>query len=270
MPWKQLLITLFLVYLAFNAILFVMQRRLLYLPTRGGISEQAAAGLGLRHWPSIQDYRGYTALVEQPALRGTVVVFQGNAGSAYHRSFYLPALSRLNLRVVLVEYPGYGGRPGRPSENTLVADALSTIELAHQMYGEPLYLWGESLGGGVAAAAIAQTEVPIAGLALLTPWDSLPAVAQTHYSFLPARWLVLDRYNTIENLMDFEGPIAVILAGRDEVIPVHHGLNLYDSLPGNKQIWLFEDAGHNTVPIRADLDWWREVAAFLDPASGGS
>jgi pimeloyl-ACP methyl ester carboxylesterase len=266
MPWKQLLLTLLLVYLAFSAFLFVMQRRLLYQPFGGGISPQRAAELGLRHWPSVEDFRGFVPFDEQPAPRGTVVVFHGNAGAAFHRGFYFPALSRHHLRVVLAEYPGYGGRPGRPSESTLVADALETIALAQRMYGEPLYLWGESLGAGVAAGAIAQTDVPIAGLVLFTPWDSLPAVAQTHYPYLPVRWLVLDRYQTVDNLDAFAGRIAVILAGMDEVIPVKHGQNLYDSLPGNKQLWLFEGARHNSMPIEADQDWWGQVVGFLDPA----
>ncbi len=268
MPWKQLLFSLLLVYLALSVILFVMQRRLLYLPFGGGISVQTATEIGLRHWHSKEEYRGFVSIDDPPAPRGTVLVFHGNGGAAYHRDFYLPALSRQNLRVILAEYPGYGGRSERPSEKTLVADALATITLAHQMYGEPLYLWGESLGSGVAAGAIAQTEITIAGLVLLTPWDSLPAVAQTHYPFLPARWLVLDRYNTINNLKSFTGQIAVILAGKDEVIPVQHGLKLYDSLSGHKQIWLFEDATHNTIPIGAELDWWREVVVYLDPAVG--
>ena len=146
MPWKQLFITLLLVYLAFCAFLFVMQRRLLYLPSGGGISEQAAAGLGLRHWPSPKDYRGIAPLAELPAPRGTVLVFHGNAGAAYHRGFYIPALARHNLRVILAEYPGYGGRSGRPSEKTLVADALATITLAHQMYGEPVVPVGGVIG----------------------------------------------------------------------------------------------------------------------------
>ncbi len=268
MPWKQLVLTLLLVYLAFSAFLFVMQRRLLYQPFGGSISDQTAAARGLRHWPSIGDFRGFAPLQAMPAARGTVVIFHGNAGAAYHRDFYLPALSGLDLRVVLAEYPGYGGRRGRPSESVLVADALETIARAHQMYGEPLYLWGESLGVGVAAAASAQTDVPIAGLVLFTPWDSLPAVAQTHYPYLPARWLVLDRYNSVDNLADFEGKIAVVLAGKDEVIPVQHGLNLYDTLAGDKQLWLFEGATHNRMPIEADRDWWDEVFSFLNPANG--
>jgi pimeloyl-ACP methyl ester carboxylesterase len=55
----------------------------------------------------------------------------------------------------------------------------------------------------------------------------------------------------------------VILAGRDEVIPPPHGQRLYGSIEANKRVWVFEGAGHNTMPVASDLPWWSEVVAFL-------
>jgi len=88
-------------------------------------------------------------------------------------------------------------------------------------------------------------------------------LAQTHYWYLPARWLVLDKYNNIENLQGFEGNIAVILAEDDEVVPVQHGKKLYDSITAKKKLWLFEGVRHNEVLVEADLHWWKEVIAFI-------
>ena len=194
---------------------------------------------------------------------GTIIVFHGNAGAAYHRGFYIDALSLHNLRVILAEYPGYGGRTGQPSEDVLVTDALKTIRLAYQEFGEPPYLWGESLGCGIVSSAVSKIDIPIKGVVLFLTWDSLPDLAQTHYWYLPARWLVLDQYNNIDNLKGFEGNIAVILAEDDEVVPVEHGLNLYESLTAKKKLWLFDDTRHNEVPIAAELRWWKEVITFL-------
>ena len=98
---------------------------------------------------------------------------------------------------------------------------------------------------------------------MFTPWDTLPNLAQTHYWYLPARWLVLDKYNNIENLQGYEGNIAVILAENDEVVPVQHGKKLYDSITANKKLWLFEDTKHNEMPIAAELHWWKEVVEFI-------
>ena len=245
------------------SIVFIFQRKLLYLPNKIQLPEERAIDEGLLYWPSIENFQGFISQGEPGDAKGTVIVFHGNAGAAYHRSFYAKALSIQHLRVILAEYPGYGGRDGQPSEDLLVKDALETIRLAYQEYGEPLFVWGESLGGGVVSGAVSKTNIPIKGVVMFTPWDSLPNLAQTHYWYLPARWLVLDKYNNIDNLQGFEGNIAVILAENDEVIPVQHGKKLYESITANKKLWLFEDVRHNEVPVAAELHWWKEVIAFV-------
>jgi pimeloyl-ACP methyl ester carboxylesterase len=262
MIWKFFLYAL-AAYLVICLIAFAFQRKMLYFPLKNKISEWHALELGLRYWPAYEDYRGFTSLAEPADPKGTVIVFHGNAGSAVHRDYYLRALSKRSLRVILAEYPGYGGRIGNPSETILVADALETIRLAHQEFGEPLYLWGESLGCGVVSGAVAKTTIPIQGLILFLAYDSIAEVAQTHYGYLPARWFLLDRYDNVANLQGYDGKIAVILAGNDEVIPVRHGQKLYNSLTADKKLWVFEDATHNVMPIGADLPWWEEVIVFV-------
>jgi pimeloyl-ACP methyl ester carboxylesterase len=262
MLWKPLLLVV-IGYLTLCVVVFIFQRRLLYIPSSIQLSEQQASFVGLRYWPSFDNFQGFISHGESEYINGTVIVFHGNAGAAYHRGLYIKALSLQNMRVILTEYPGYGGRPGSPSEDTLVQDALETIELAYQMYGEPIYLWGESLGGGVVSSSVGKTEIPIKGLVMFTPWDTLPNLAQSHYWYFPTRWLVLDRYNSIDNLQEFEGKIAVILAGNDEVVPVQHGQRLYDSITANKKLWLFEGASHNEMPIGAEMIWWVEVIDFI-------
>ncbi len=80
---------------------------------------------------------------------------------------------------MLAEYPGYGGRKGNPSEEVFVADASKTIQLIHHQYGNPLYVWGESLGSGVVAAAVSDSLLFVAGIMLITRWNSLPNLAQS-------------------------------------------------------------------------------------------
>ncbi len=262
MIWKILLYAL-TGYVMLCSIVFMIQRKMLYLPNEIQLAEERVINEGLLYWPSFENFQGFISNREQGDTKGTIIIFHGNAGAAYQRSFYVNALSIQNLRVVLAEYPGYGGRAGKPSEDVLVKDALETIRLAHQEYGEPLFVWGESLGGGVVSSAVSKTDVPIKGVVLFLPWDSLPNLAQTHYWYLPARWLILDRYNNIENLQAYEGNIAVVLAENDEIIPVRHGKRLYDSITANKKLWLFEDARHNEMPVAAELHWWKEVIEFI-------
>jgi hypothetical protein len=73
----------------------------------------------------------------------------------------------------------------------------------------------------------------------------------------------LDKYDNIRNLEGYEGPVAVLLAGEDEVVPVKHGLNLYESLTTKRKLWVFEGYRHNEVPIGPHLDWWGEVMEFV-------
>jgi len=262
MIWKILFFAL-AGYVALCSTVFLLQRKLLYLPFGNQLSEQRAFNQGLLYWPSFESFQGFISQEEPVDTKGTIIVFHGNAGTAYQRSFYTKALAIQKMRVILAEYPGYGGREGQPSEAALVKDALETIRLAYQAYGGPLFLWGESLGSGVVSSAVSKTDIPIKGVVLFLTWDSLPDLSQTHYWYLPARRLVLDKYNNIENLQGFDGNIAVILAENDEVIPVQHGIKLYNSIAAKKKLWLFDDVRHNEIPVGAELHWWREVIAFI-------
>ena len=252
-----------MIYLVVCAALFLGQRHMLYFPDATNLSPDQAGKLGLRHWPSPERFHGFIAAREPPDVRGTIVIFHGNAMAAFHRLFYLDALGRQHFRVLLAEYPGYGGRGGKPTEEALVQDALEVLQMAHAQFGAPLYVWGESLGCGVAAGAVGQTKTPVAGLALFLPWDSLANVAAFHYPFFPVRWLLRDRYDNVANLRHYQGPVAVILAGDDEVVPVSHGKQLYAQLDTAKKLWVMPGAGHNSMPVEANQGWWREVAAFL-------
>lgn len=239
------------------------QRSLLYFPDRGKPSHDQLLARGLKYWPSEDEFKGLISINTSPPLNGTAIVFHGNAGSAWHRDYFARALDPLGYRVILAEYPGYGGRPGKMSEKNFVIDAKEVISSARASFGDPVYLIGESMGCGVAAAVTAVTANTPAGLVLVTPWDSLPRLAQTHYWYLPARWLVRDQYDSIQNLRTFNGPIAVAIATKDNVIPNKHTQNLYNAISSPKKLWKFENAGHNSWPTAPGERWWKEVMDFV-------
>lgn len=240
----------------------MFQNHLLYFPAPATVAEMATGGL--QPWPSAQDFR---ALVAEPAgaARATVLVFHGNAGHAGHRSFYADALTRQGFRVLLAEYPGYGPRGGSLGEHSLVEDARQSIAQAHRAYGPPLLVVGESLGAGVAAAALAHTpeREQVAGLMLITPWDRLAHVAAHHYPWLPVTWLLRDRYDSVANLASFGRPVLVAVAGRDRVVPSRLGIALHEALPAPKRLVTMNAAGHNDWPGHVDARWWQAATAFL-------
>jgi pimeloyl-ACP methyl ester carboxylesterase len=263
--YKMFFVRMLIYVLILTALVYLLQGWLIYQPERYPVSElsQAAHLTSIRLWPtSDEEYRG---LVRSRATgdRGTIIVFHGNAGSAFHRLHYIEALERLGFQVVLAEYLGYGAREGQRSERALIDDAETTIRWAERDFGGPLYLWGESLGCGVATALAADPTLPVEGLALITPFTSLPDMAQAIYRFYPARWLVRDRYDSIANLQGFRGPVAILVAGNDELVPGEQAERLHDSLNTKKKMWVFEDAGHNTWPAGPEESWWQEVTDFL-------
>jgi alpha-beta hydrolase superfamily lysophospholipase len=262
----KLALSLIIPYLLCILVVFLFQRKMIYLPQVMSIGQQKqlAANSQMKLWPTEDNFLGLISDRDLPKNKGTIIVFHGNAGSANNRIYYLDALEDLGYRVILAEYPGYGARKGKPSEQSLLADANKTVSRAIKDYGSPLFLWGESLGTGVVSGVIQSQKFPVKGVALITPYDSLANVAHRHYWFFWAKWLILDQFNSIKNLQNFTGNTAIIMAGKDDIIPNQHTLNLYDSLPGTKKIWTFPEAGHNTLPFAPENLWWKEVMSFMD------
>jgi len=257
--------SLLLNYLLIVLAVFLLQRQLIYFPDRLTQSEMEnrMASANLQPWPSSGELRGFIREEKLTNPQGTILVFHGNAGSAMDRTYYMDALQRLGYRVILAEYPGYGTRSGSPSETVLIQDGIATAKQALRDFDGPLFLCGESLGSGVVSGIVASGEVSAKGLLLITPFDSMAKVAQHHYWYFLAGWLLLDRYDSVSHLQNYQGSIAVVLAGQDEIVPNQRTLALFEAFPGRKKLWRFENARHNTLPMGAQQPWWQEVMRFL-------
>jgi len=260
-PWQAVML-LGTGYLALMLLVYIFQERLLYFPDAS--RPDAAGSFGLRPWPDMEQFHGFVSARPPADSKGTFLVWHGNAGAALHRTYYTEALERRGYRVILMEYPGYCGRPGKTSERAFIADALSAAALARGKFGDPIYLIGESLGCGV-ATAVAKECPWVGGVILITPWADLPTLAQAKYWYLPARWFVRDRYDNIRNLSGYAGAVAVLLAEQDEVVPRQQGQRLFDRIQSRKRLWVFPAAGHNSWPAGVNERWWDEVIDFLNP-----
>jgi pimeloyl-ACP methyl ester carboxylesterase len=272
-PWQRELVhPLARAVLALAALLvsllvaaLLLQRNLLYFPERFELGAALARSfrLGLAPWldPS-GGLRGWRrSPVAGPSPRARLLVLHGNAGSALDRIAYLPALQPRGVEVVLLEYPGYGARPGSPSQQALTAAAVEAID-ALAAEGAPIWLLGESLGSGVAAAATAQRPTLVRGLLLVTPFAELTAVARHHYPFLPT-WLLLDRWAPLRDLAGWHGPAVLLLAGADEVVTRSEGERLFAALAGPKRLQVEDGAGHNGLDLSPGLAFWDQVVDFL-------
>ena len=243
---------------------FALQRRLLYFPDRTSPERALAHAerLGLAPWHGAGGVlRGWRAPAgSEPRARA--LVLHGNAGSALDRTYYVAALAPLGVEVTLLEYPGYGARPGNPTLETLTAAALDAVDaLEHE--GGPVWLVGESLGSGVAARAARLLPGIVRGLVLVTPFAELSTVARHHYPFLPPL-LLRDRFSPAHDLARSRAPTVVLVAGRDEVVTAEQGRLLFEVLPGPK--WLVEQphATHNGLDLSPELPFWRDAVLFLE------
>jgi len=263
----RIILVILTAYAALVILAYFAQKKLLYFPDRSSLQIliSSSSHFGLELWPA-QDanYRGLMKSIPPKDYEGTVVVFHGNAGSARDRLYYINPLERLGYRVILAEYPGYGARDGRHGETPFTVDALETVKIVRENFAGPLILWGESLGCGVVTGVVKHMGSKIEGVVLLTPWNSLTNLAQKLYRFLPVRLLIKDKYDNLTNLQGYRGPVAILMAGQDEIIPGSLTQHLYDSLKSPKKLWIFPHAGHNSWPTDPDESWWSEVKAFLE------
>jgi pimeloyl-ACP methyl ester carboxylesterase len=254
-------------------LLYAAQRRLLYFPERQDLARatEEARRQGLEPWLGGGRFLGWRSAHPSGRAAGRLLVLHGNGGHALHRIYFRdvfqgPAVA-VPLDVYLLEYPGYGSRPGAHSERELVAAALEAVDLLGRDASGPLLVLGESLGSAVAAIAAAARPGSVAGVLLVTPVKSVLAVARRHYPFLP-EMLLRDTYRADEALPRFPGPVAFLVADRDEVVFADLGRALFEEYPGKKRLWVEEGGGHNTVRYNPRDPRWGDMAAFLLPPAG--
>ena len=236
-------------YVGVVALAYVFQRSLLYFPG-GALPPPARAGLAEMATMTLvtADRLSLVAWYRAPADRAAVIVlFHGNAGTIADRAFKARPLLDAGFGLLLVEYRGYGGNPGSPSEAGLYADGRAAIAfLEHQEIGtDRIVLMGESLGSGVAVELA--TAERFAALVLESPFTSIPDVAAGHYPYLPVRWLTKDRFPSIAKIGRIQAPLLVIHGERDRVVPVRFGRRLFAAAPEPKHALFLPAAGHNDL-----------------------
>jgi pimeloyl-ACP methyl ester carboxylesterase len=171
--------------------------------------------------------------------------FGGNAANADATALTLHALYPA-AHVVAFHYRGYGPSGGRPGAAALAGDSLLIHDaVAARFPGRPIIVAGFSVGSGV--AAFLASRRPVAGLILVTPFDSLTAVAAGHYRWLPVRLLFRHRLDSAEALAGSRVPVAIVAAGQDTLVPKARTDGLRSAVPNLVYDRTIEDAGHNSI-----------------------
>ena len=159
---------------------------------------------------------------------------------------------------LLVDYRGYGASEGAPSEKALVADALAWHDRVSKD-SRRIFVFGRSLGSGVAVQVAAAR--PVAGVILIAPYDSLAAVGQHHYPFLPVGMLLRHRFDSVALAPQMKAPLLTLVAERDEVIPAARSRALYEAWGAQKRWVELKDAGHNSTD--GSPEFWQSIREFV-------
>ncbi len=216
-----------------------VQRKLLFYPT------QRTQTNGLTEWKHDSALIGYSRLVADQ--ENVCVRIHGNGGQAADRVYAMSAFSAHDS-VFVLEYPGYGSRPGKPSKGAFDAAAAEAYRLLRNSFPEkPVCVAGESIGSSP-ASMLAQEAVPPDKLVLVVPFDDLKWVASDHLPSFSVRLILGTSWNNVKSLSRYKGPIDIFGAKQDTVISIDHARDLAASLPQAK--FHIIPGGHN--------DWSRQ------------
>jgi uncharacterized protein len=233
-------------YVVLVALLYLAQRSLLYFPDPRRL-DPAGAGLRQAEELTLQSADGvHVRAWHVPPREGlpVVIYFQGNGGGLDLRADRFRKLTADGTGLLALNYRGYGGSGGSPSEAGIILDANAAYEFAAERYGaDRIVLWGESLGTGVAVALAA--ERPVARIILESPYTSVAAVAASIYWFVPVHYLLKDSFRSDERIFKVTVPVLVVHGARDSIVPIRFGERLYELIRGPKQFIRLPNAGHN-------------------------
>lgn len=230
--------------------LWALQRQMIYFPDANEVPPAADVIPGARdvtlHTADGLDLGAYFVPANGPKdTELAVLVAPGNGGNRAGRAGLAQALSSRGLAVLLIDYRGYGGNPGKPSEDGLAADADAAVEALTELGYPPerTLHFGESIGSGVIAAL--QSRRPPAGVVMRSPFTELADVAGHHYPWLPVRLLLRDRFPVAEHLANSDVPVTVIYGDSDTVVPTNLSAAVADAAQALSEEVVLENADHN-------------------------
>lgn len=193
-----------------------------------------------------------------------VILFcHGNGGNITDRALPAKRLhDELNASVFVFDYRGYGKSEGKPSEHGVLADARAARNYLAKREGiktDEIVLLGRSLGGAVAVDLAAKDGAK--ALLLQSTFTSIPDVAAFHYPWLPVRWLLRTRFNSLKKIRSYDGPVFASHGDADTIVPYELGKRLYDAVPGEKEFMTLQGLDHNSSQNDA---YYEALRIFLE------
>lgn len=242
-----------ILYLSACAFLFATQRSLLYFPTPDMTSDKATTV-----FISSQD-ETLKVLTKGGESEEAIIYFGGNADNvSNYQSSFADAFPRQNI--FLVNYRGYGGSTGTPSETALFADAVTVYDHVNAKFPN-ITVIGRSLGTGVAVylASVRKVEK----LVLITPYDSIENVAKKHFPVFPISLLLKDKFDSASRVERVTAKTLILIAESDRTIPRENTDELVKRFPSD-QVVVKTLAGTTHDSITSGPEYLSIIGGFLD------
>lgn len=255
--------TVGLAYLAVLVVVYFFQRRLQYFPSPGPVALPSGAMYeGLEEFTATASdgvrLRGWYWPGTRPIV---LLIFNGNGGHRGHRLDWMADLRSLGVGVCAVDYRGYGGSQGVPTEEGLYRDAEAALDWLEGRGLEKVVYLGESLGSAV-AVELARRRPP-AALIVQSGFSSAVDVGQKAYPFLPVRLLMKDRYESAAKIAQVRAPSLFIHGTKDSIVPIRFGRALHDAATGVKEWYEVPNADHNDLPWVGGRAYLERIRRFL-------
>ena len=235
-----------LVYLSVTLGLYFFQRSLLYHPTENNYSGDKLTvkieKVNIKTEDNIYLIAWYHK--KDNIKFKTILYLHGNAGSLENRIHKINHFNDMEINFLLISWRGFSGNDGKPSEIGLYEDALAAKKWLNskKIEDKNIILYGESLGTAI-ALNLAQ-DYSFSGVILESPFTSMETLAKSYYPYLPVKYLLKDKYNSISKLNKNTAPILVMHGMKDKIVPFKMGKEIYDKFNGKKSSFFVENDDH--------------------------
>jgi uncharacterized protein len=259
----NLLVMLALVYVGFALLVVWREPGLIYYPSRDfdPTPNRAVEDVWLTTADNVHIHSWFVPAGTNAPL--TVLFCHGNAGNLSHRTEKLAILHELAVDVLIFDYRGYGRSEGKPDEQGTYRDAQAAYEyLTRTLNREPrtIIVYGESLGAAIAVDLA--SKVPVGGAIIEEPFTSAGDVGQKMFPFLPVRWLVRNKYDTLSKVAGINAPLLILHSRQDEFFPLSHAERLLAAAHEPKRLVELR-GGHNDAFLVSSETYRTALKDFL-------
>lgn len=239
------------IYVLLIGMMYVMQRNLMYVTgsNKPSLEQTGLVGLDEVVVQTEDDFILY-GWYKKPASpqKPTIVWFHGNASHVGITAARAEPYLKEGYGLLAVEYRGYAGNPGSPTEQGIYKDARAFINWLKENGTQEnnIVLYGESIGSGPAVQMA--TEYPaLRALVLESPFTSAVDAASFHYPFAPVKWLLKDRYENLSKIKDIKAPLIMAYGNKDRIVPYTLSEKLFEAAPEPKSRILIDGGDHNDL-----------------------